>query len=176
MDIVIVVGLVVAAATAVPVILQLRHHPRGLRILFFAEMWERFSYYGMRGLLIFYLTQHFLFDDKTAAGSYGAYTSQVYLVPVIGGFLADRYLGATRSHWGVENSLHWVLDVVFREDDSRHHAGHSGENLGLLRRLAISLLKQEKVSKASLKTKRLRCGWDDDYLAKVITSAGLEDA
>jgi hypothetical protein len=76
----------------------------------------------------------------------------------------------------IENSLHWVLDVVFREDDSRHHAGNSGENLGLLRRLAISLLKQEKTSKASLKTKRLRCGWDDDYLAKVITSAGLEDA
>ena len=73
-------------------------------------------------------------------------------------------------------SLHWVLDVVFREDDSRHHAGKSGENLGLLRRRAISLLKQEKTSGASLKTKRLRCGWDDDYLAKGITSAGLDDA
>jgi hypothetical protein len=69
-----------------------------------------------------------------------------------------------------------VLDVVFREDDSRHHAGKSGENLGLLRRLAISLLRQEKTSGSSLKTKRLRCGWDDDYLAKVITSAELEDA
>src|SRR4051812_36394627 len=89
---------------------------------------------------------------------------------------ADEYLRATRSHWGVENSLHWVLDVVFREDESRHHAGNSGENLGLLRRLAIGLLKQEKTSPASLKTKRLRCGWDDDYLAKVITSAGLADA
>ena len=83
---------------------------------------------------------------------------------------------AIRGHWGIENSLHWVLDVVFREDESRHHAGNSGENLALLRRLAISLLKQEKSSNASLKTKRLRCGWDDDYLAKVITSAGLEDA
>jgi POT family proton-dependent oligopeptide transporter len=97
MDIVIVAGLVVAAATSIPVILQLRHHPRGLRILFFAEMWERFSYYGMRGLLIFYLTQHFLFDDKSAAGSYGAYTSLVYLMPVIGGFLADRFLGARKA-------------------------------------------------------------------------------
>ena len=46
---------------------------------------------------------------------------------------ADEYLGAIRGHWGIENSLHWVLDVVFREDDSRHHAGNSGENLGLLR-------------------------------------------
>ncbi|HEX2816517.1 MAG TPA: oligopeptide:H+ symporter [Phenylobacterium sp.] len=97
MDIVIVAGLVVAAVTAVPVILQLRQHPRGLTILFFAEMWERFSYYGMRGLLIFYLTQHFLFDDTTAAGSYGAYTSLVYLLPVIGGFLADRFLGARKA-------------------------------------------------------------------------------
>ncbi len=97
MDIVLVAGLVVAVATSVPVILQLRQHPRGLRILFFAEMWERFSYYGMRGLLIFYLTQHYLFDDKTAAANYGAYTSLVYLVPVIGGVLADRYLGARKA-------------------------------------------------------------------------------
>jgi len=97
MDIVIVAGLIVAAVTAVPVILQLRHHPRGLRVLFFAEMWERFSYYGMRGLLIFYLTQHFLFDDRTATGSYGAYTSLAFLMPMIGGFLADRFLGARKA-------------------------------------------------------------------------------
>ena len=97
MDIVVVVGLIVAAATAVPVFLQLRQHPKGLRILFFAEMWERFSYYGMRGLLIFYLTQHYLFDDKTASANYGAYTSLVYLLPVIGGVLADRFLGARKA-------------------------------------------------------------------------------
>ena len=95
MDIVVVAGLVVALVTAVPVFLQLRRHPPGLRILFFAEMWERFSYYGMRGLLIFYLT--FLFDDKTAASNYGAYTSLVYLLPVIGGVLADRFLGARKA-------------------------------------------------------------------------------
>jgi POT family proton-dependent oligopeptide transporter len=97
MDIVIVAGIAIALVTSVPVILQLRQHPRGLTVLFFAEMWERFSYYGMRGLLIFYLTQHFLFDDKKAAGQYGAYTSLVYLMPVIGGFLADRYLGARKA-------------------------------------------------------------------------------
>jgi predicted transposase YbfD/YdcC len=81
----------------------------------------------------------------------------------IGSFVgtAQQYLDAIRGHWGIENSLHWVLDVVFREDESRHHAGHSGENLALLRRLAISLLKQEESSKDSLKTKRLRCGWDN---------------
>ncbi|MBS0360115.1 MAG: MFS transporter [Proteobacteria bacterium] len=97
MDIVIVAGLVIAAVTSIPVFLQIRNHPRGLRILFFAEMWERFSYYGMRGLLIFYLTQHFLFDDKAAAGEYGAYTSLVYLLPVIGGVVADRFLGARKA-------------------------------------------------------------------------------
>jgi POT family proton-dependent oligopeptide transporter len=97
MDPVAVAGLIVAAVTAVPVFLQLRQHPPGLRILFFAEMWERFSYYGMRGLLIFYLTQHYLFDDKTASANYGAYTSLVYLVPVIGGVLADRFLGARKA-------------------------------------------------------------------------------
>ncbi|MFL5295028.1 MAG: peptide MFS transporter, partial [Phenylobacterium sp.] len=97
MDIVFIAGLVVTIATAVPVLLQLRQHPQGLRILFFAEMWERFSYYGMRGLLIFFLTQHFLLDDKTANGQYGAYTSLVYLTPLIGGFLADRFLGARKA-------------------------------------------------------------------------------
>jgi predicted transposase YbfD/YdcC len=89
---------------------------------------------------------------------------------------AEEYLGAIRSHWSIENSLHWVLDVVFREDESRHHAGHSCENLALLRKLAIGLLKQEKASKASLKTKRLRCGWDDAYLAEVLASKQVDDA
>jgi predicted transposase YbfD/YdcC len=96
----------------------------------------------------------------------------------IGSFVgpASEYLSAIRGHWGIENSLHWVLDVVFREDESRHHAGNSGENLALLRRLAISLLKQEESSKDSLKTKRLRCGWDNEYLAKVLAANKLEDA
>lgn len=90
-------GIAVAVAMAALVMLQLRAHPRGLYILFFAEMWERFSYYGMRGLLIFYLTQHFLFDDKTANGEYGAYTSLVYVLPLVGGVLADRFLGTRKA-------------------------------------------------------------------------------
>src|SRR4051812_3744609 len=89
---------------------------------------------------------------------------------------AEEYLGAIRSHWGIENSLHWVLDVVFREDESRHHAGNSCENLALLRKLAISLLKQERTSGASLKTKRLRCGWDEGYLSEVLAISKVEDA
>jgi POT family proton-dependent oligopeptide transporter len=96
-DIVVAGGLVVTAITLIPVAWQLRQHPRGLHILFFAEMWERFSYYGMRGILIFYMTQHFLFNDERAQGQYGAYTSLVYLMPLIGGFLADRYLGNRKA-------------------------------------------------------------------------------
>ncbi len=72
-------------------------HPKGLYVLFFTEMWERFSYYGMRALLIFYLTQHFLFTDGKASLIYGAYTALVYLMPVIGGVLADRYLGSRKA-------------------------------------------------------------------------------
>ncbi|MFQ3665440.1 MAG: peptide MFS transporter [Sphingomonadaceae bacterium] len=72
-------------------------HPRGLFVLFFAEMWERFSYYGMRALLIFYLTKHWLFSDSQAALVYGAYTSLVYITPVLGGWLADRYLGQRKA-------------------------------------------------------------------------------
>src|SRR3546814_530047 len=72
-------------------------HPKGLYILFFAEMWERFSYYGMRALLIFYLTQHWLFNDSASNMVYGAYVSLVYITPVLGGWLADRYLGQRKA-------------------------------------------------------------------------------
>jgi proton-dependent oligopeptide transporter, POT family len=72
-------------------------HPRGLYILFFTEMWERFSYYGMRGLLILYLTQHFLFSDERSAVMYGAYTALVYVMTIIGGSLADKYLGQRKA-------------------------------------------------------------------------------
>ncbi len=97
MDIVFLAGIIITAITAIPVLWQLNRHPRGLFILFFAEMWERFSYYGMRGLLIFYMTQQFLFEDTFAQGQYGAYTSLVYLMPLIGGFLADRFIGTRKA-------------------------------------------------------------------------------
>ena len=72
-------------------------HPRGLFVLFFAEMWERFSYYGMRAILIFYLLQHWLFAEDKAYIIYGAYTALVYITPVIGGYLADRYIGQRKA-------------------------------------------------------------------------------
>jgi proton-dependent oligopeptide transporter, POT family len=97
-SIVVLIGIVITVATGLPVALQLaRQHPRGLFVLFFAEMWERFSYYGMRGLLIFYLTQHFLMDQAAASGQYGSYATLVYLLPLVGGVLADRYLGARKA-------------------------------------------------------------------------------
>ncbi|MEL6185441.1 MAG: oligopeptide:H+ symporter, partial [Myxococcota bacterium] len=77
---------------------QLFGHPTGLFTLFFAEMWERFSYYGMRALLVFYMTKGFLgYNDSKAYAVYGAYTSMVYLTPYFGGLLADRVLGARRA-------------------------------------------------------------------------------
>src|SRR5688572_1387663 len=73
-------------------------HPPGLFVLFFAEMWERFSYYGMRALLVFYMIKGFLkYDDNTAYGVYGAYAGLVYMTPFIGGMIADRLLGARRA-------------------------------------------------------------------------------
>ncbi|MGX7896275.1 peptide MFS transporter [Tsuneonella sp. HG222] len=72
-------------------------HPRGLFVLFYAEMWERFSYYGMRALLILYLTKFWLFNDGKANLIYGAYTSLVYITPVLGGYLADRWLGQRKA-------------------------------------------------------------------------------
>ncbi len=72
-------------------------HPRQLARLFTTEMWERFGYYGMRALLTLYLTQHFLFGDRAATGLYGGYTALVYLTPLVGGYLADQYLGSKRA-------------------------------------------------------------------------------
>lgn len=72
-------------------------HPLGLFTLFFAEMWERFSYYGMRAILVFYLTKHFLFGEQPAYAIYGAYTALIYVTPIIGGYIADRYLGPRKA-------------------------------------------------------------------------------
>ena len=72
-------------------------HPRGLFVLFYAEMWERFSYYGMRALLVLYLTKHWLFDDSKATLIYGAYGALVYITPVLGGIMADRWLGQRKA-------------------------------------------------------------------------------
>ncbi len=73
-----------------------------------------------------------------------------------------------RRHWAIENELHWVLDVVFNEDQSRIRHGYAAENAGILRKLALSVLKQDTSTTLSLKGKRQQAGWDDHYLAMVL--------
>ena len=73
-----------------------------------------------------------------------------------------------RTHWNIENPLHWVLDVAFREDDCRIRTEHAPENFTLLRHLAVSLLNQEKTAQIGIQNKRLRTGWDDEYLLRVL--------
>lgn len=75
-----------------------------------------------------------------------------------------------RHHWGIENKLHWVLDVAFREDDSRIRKGYAAENMAVLRHIALNKLKSEKTLKRGIKGKRKAAGWDDDYLIKVLTA------
>lgn len=84
---------------------------------------------------------------------------------------AQRFAEAVRGHWGIENSLHWVLDVVFREDDSRVRIGHAPKNMAVLRQIALSLLQQEKTAKVGIQTKRLKAGWDNQYLANILTTS-----
>ena len=82
---------------------------------------------------------------------------------------AAYFLKATRDHWHVENKLHWVLDVAFREDESRLRKGDGAENFSVLRRIALNLLKKEKTEKTGIENKRCRAGWDQDYLERVLS-------
>lgn len=84
---------------------------------------------------------------------------------------AKRVGEAIRSHWGIENSLHWVLDMAFREDGCRKRKDNAAENFSVLRRIALNLLKQEKTCKRSIAGKRLLAGWDNGYLEKVLFSS-----
>lgn len=80
----------------------------------------------------------------------------------------EHILNVVRSHWGVENCLHWVLDVAFREDECRVRKGNAAENFSILRNIATNLLRNEKTCKRGIKGKRLKSGWDNDYLLKVL--------
>jgi predicted transposase YbfD/YdcC len=82
---------------------------------------------------------------------------------------AEQLLQAVRSHWAIENDLHWSLDVTFHEDLNRVRMGNGAENFAVLRHIALNLLKQEKTLKLGLKGKRLKASWDENYLLKVLT-------
>jgi predicted transposase YbfD/YdcC len=81
---------------------------------------------------------------------------------------AEEFARAVRGHWRVENCLHWVLDIAFREDDCRVRAGHAPENFTILRHFALNLLKSMKSHKGGIKTKRMRAGWDNKFLGAVL--------
>lgn len=83
--------------------------------------------------------------------------------------LARTALHAVRRHWSIENELHWVLDIAFREDDCRIRQGHAAENMAVLRHIALNLLKQEQSQSIGIKNKRLLAGWDDNYRIKVLS-------
>ncbi len=83
---------------------------------------------------------------------------------------AQQFLRATRNHWGIENRVHWVLDVSFREDESRVRTGNAPENLAIVRHMALNLLRQDRTSKASIKAKRKLAGWDNDYLLSILSN------
>jgi predicted transposase YbfD/YdcC len=81
---------------------------------------------------------------------------------------ASELLEMTRAHWSIENSLHWVLDIAFREDESRLRKDNGAENFAVIRRIALNLLKQEQTVKIGVKNKRLKAGWDHRYLMRVL--------
>jgi predicted transposase YbfD/YdcC len=87
----------------------------------------------------------------------------------------ERFAHAVRNHWGIENSLHWVMDVTFREDESRIRKDYGGENVSWLRRLAISIIKNDKTRKDSIQAKRIRAGYDVTYLEQILNSLVTEN-
>jgi predicted transposase YbfD/YdcC len=83
---------------------------------------------------------------------------------------AQAFGRAVRSHWGIENGLHWVLDLAFEEDRSRMRKDHSQQNFVVLRHMALNLLKQERTAKCGIKARRLKAGWSEDYLRQVLAA------
>ena len=85
-------------------------------------------------------------------------------------FITEQFhaIALARGHWGIENGLHWILDVAFREDGSRIRTGHAPTNLGIIRHFALNLIKSDKTKKSGVKGRRKRAGWDDKYLSQLL--------
>lgn len=107
-------------------------------------------------------------ESERRVGEKVSVEARYYLSSHAGAATAEAFAGAVRSHWGIENQLHWVLDIAFREDESRARVGHSAQNLGVLRHIAPGLLRQEHTARVGVKAKRLMAGWDESYLLKVL--------
>jgi predicted transposase YbfD/YdcC len=108
----------------------------------------------------------FLFSERQEKGKDKTEEARYYIGSKVA--TAKDYASYIRGHWGIENGQHWILDVCFQEDQCRMRTDHSAENMGLLRRLALSLLKQHK-GKGSVRGKRLKSAWDDQVLVEVLT-------
>lgn len=106
-------------------------------------------------------------SERTVTGKPTSVSRRYYLCS-LDSPTAEAAARIVRSHWGVENRLHWVLDVAFREDESRARVGHVTQNLAMVRKIALNLLKQERSVKTGIRAKRLRAGWDESYLRKVL--------
>jgi predicted transposase YbfD/YdcC len=94
-------------------------------------------------------------------------TVRGFFIGILSG-VVKRFGQGVRSDWGLENSLHWVLDVSFSEDANRTRKGHAPENYAILRHIALNILRKDTTSKKSIKLKRLRAGWDTDYLEQLL--------
>ncbi|MEN9568462.1 MAG: hypothetical protein RLZZ69_3658 [Cyanobacteriota bacterium] len=105
-------------------------------------------------------------SERRVKGKHTTIEQRYYLLSLDGG--VERFAHASRSHWGIENQLHWCLDVAFNEDNSRIRSGYAPENMTLIRHIALNLLAQETSLKVGKKAKRLKAGWDDAYLSKVL--------
>lgn len=82
----------------------------------------------------------------------------------------QRFAHAVRAHWGIENQVYWVLDVAFNEDTSRVRKDHAPANLALIRHVALNLLRQDTAAQGGIKAKRLKAGWDNSYLSRLLTA------
>ncbi len=109
-----------------------------------------------------------LVEAERRVGSATSREARYYLSSLPGD--AARLNAVVRAHWAIENQLPWVLDIAFREDESRVRTGHAAQNLAVLRRLALNLLRRERSTTVGIKAKRLKAGWDERYLLRILSS------
>lgn len=107
-------------------------------------------------------------SERRLPGKEPTIECRYYLVSLDGN--VERFAQSVRSHWGIENQLHWVLDVAFNEDASRIRKDHAPANFALIRHIAVNLLRRETSVKVGLKAKRLKAGWNDDYLSTILAA------